>query len=329
MTKKKACKKGCVDCNDCLLKHKVKKQRLAKAKALLKPRGSKVSKPTSVLRTSEGVGNFDWVQPLPKMQFIQKKREDKSITLGELQNELRNFRINNPRAEQVVSTIESIDNGIPLRESVREAGLNIGDDSRVIVRTKNDVSDRGLSPPNRQDDEMENLFERPYDRNEERYEDEMDNEDDTVEEPQSLLTRGKNALFSFMRSAVEPEPEGLIPPSFQLPPPEQTLPTIVQEESKEELPEDQRGETKENEIPLQPQVPEVDEDELIDEQEFEDVEFGGGLSNAELDAEIPLPQPDVPVLQAQPDEEDADEFNFGISPEDLASYSQYNSALKK
>ena len=33
MTKKKACKKGCVDCDECLIKQKIKKQKLAKARA--------------------------------------------------------------------------------------------------------------------------------------------------------------------------------------------------------------------------------------------------------------------------------------------------------
>jgi len=131
-----------------------------------------------------------------------------------------------------------------------------------------------------------------------------------------------------MRSAVEQEPLVIrqqdavpdrIPPSFQLPEPEQTLPTIVQEESKEELPEHERGETKENEIPLQPQVPEVDED--FDESEFVDVE-------EPAEEEVPLSPPEVPILQAQPEEEDDEDFNFGVSPEDLAQYSQLTTGFR-
>ena len=184
MTKKKACKG--VDCNDCLLKQKVKKQRIAKAKALLKPKSSLVKQ--------DKQGNFDWARGLPKMQFIQKKREDRAITLGDLQNELRNFRLSTPNQQQV-----STDGAVPLlREPVRETGLSTG----------------VVSEP----DTMDNLFERSNDRNETKYEDEMDNEDDT-EEPKSLLTRGINSIFSFMNSAVVPEErtESLIPRSFELP----------------------------------------------------------------------------------------------------------------
>jgi len=84
------------------------------------------------------------------MQFIQKKREDRAITLGDLQNELRNFRLSTPSGV----TPESL---IPLREPIRETGLSI------------------VSEP----DTMENLFERSNDRNEAQYENRMDNEDDT------------------------------------------------------------------------------------------------------------------------------------------------------
>ena len=109
MTKKKACKG--VDCNDCLLKQKVKKQRIAKAKALLKPKSSLVKQ--------DKQGNFDWARGLPKMQFIQKKREDRAITLGDLQNELKNFKLNNQVVQSNVT--EPL---IPLREPIKEVRLD-------------------------------------------------------------------------------------------------------------------------------------------------------------------------------------------------------------
>ena len=97
-------------------------------------------------------------------------------------------------------------------------------------------------------------------------------------------------------------------------------------------------------------MPEVEDDEPIDENDFLDVEFDGEPIDEE---EIPLPQPDVPILQVQPEEEEEDDempslsppatgfgdaipeeeddedFNFGISPEDLEKYSQYNSAVNE